>query len=336
MVVHHFLFDPNQTDNLALKEAIQSRSQPILDEMLSRGSRCLRAGRVIGNIDIKVDIGMIMRSLSQNNWIRVADFTGLCLASVDDDPNDGVRASTKVRQLAKALRSNELISEIRLVGADLSEADVRELEAALKANKAVKTFSVERTQKEVPPAPATAPITQLANVLRTNASITELRLDGSDLCPSEIEELVAALKCNAFIKTLHLFDFDFTGSAGEALVDLVHQLDVDSGSRRHASAIEALAVTVSDDCDMEDFPSAALFAALKCNSTLTSIGLDNFCDSGASAVLIDALEHNPRILSVNIDGDDYEDSDEIAASIDRILRARFLASRSSADDSNSR
>jgi hypothetical protein len=331
-----FYWPRKQADNVIMREAIQSHSLSTLVDLLSRGSHLLCAARVLGDTDITRDFGIIMQALSQSTWIRVADFTGVCLGSVDKDRGDNARASFEVRQLAKTLRSSQLIAEIRLVGADLNEADVQELEAALKANKSVKTFSVESGPKAETPVPIIAPITHLANVLRTNASISELRLDGSDLSPAEVEELVAALKRNSCINSLRLHKFDLSGRAGEALVDLVHQLDVDSGSRRHASVIETLAVTVSDDCDVEHFWSPALCAALKSNATLTSIDLGTCFDSSASAALIDALEHNPRIFSVRIDADVFEDSQKIASSIDQILRARFLASRASADDPNSR
>ena len=162
-------------------------------------------------------------------------------------------------------------------------------------------------------------------MLRANTSITELHLPGSALTPAEVHELVAALKCNASIKTLNLVDFDVSGVAGEALMDLLRQAD---GS---ASAIETLTLQGDAKRGSGRLPLKALCAALGCNSTLTSIDLqvEGF-DIDVSAELAEALEHNPRIASCKISASAFEGFAKIAASVDRILKARFVASRAAA------
>ena len=176
-------------------------------------------------------------------------------------------------------------------------------------------------------AQSSAEMTQLANMLRCNMSITEFHLSGTEMTPAEVQEIVAALKCNASIKTLNLCDFDVSGVAGEAVMGLLHQVD-DSGNRRHASAIETLTLHDDEKRGSGRLPLKALCAALRCNTTLTSIdlGIKGF-DSDVSAELADALEHNQRVTSCKISASAFEGSAEIAASVDRIFKARFVASR---------
>ena len=54
-------------------------------------------------------------------------------------------------------------------------------------------------QERAKSAASAALVTQLTSMLRANTSITELHLSGSELTPDEVQELVAALKCNASI-----------------------------------------------------------------------------------------------------------------------------------------
>jgi hypothetical protein len=217
-----------------------------------------------------------MSALSQNDWIRVVDFTGVLLAA---DRADG----------AQVTRAQERIAKL-------------------------------------------APILQLAGVLRSNTVIAELSLECTGFSSTEVRELVAALKCNSSIKTLYLLQLDVSGNAGEAVVDLLHQTDAGAVSNcRHASAIETFTLNLSENSSIDDFPCAALCTALKFNATLTSIDLGTCFKSDASADLVDALEHNQRIANLKIDAKVFQGSPWIASSIDRILRARFLASRVEVD-----
>ena len=171
----------------------------------------------------------------------------------------------------------------------------------------------------------------LTSMLRSNTSITELHLRGSAMSLDEVRELVAALQCNATIETLHLIDFDVSEATGEALMDLLRQVD-DSGARRHSSVVKSITFRAAGGEDAGQgtglLPLTALCAALRCNTTLTSIDLQTYgFDSDVSAELVDALEHNQNVTSFNISKNVFDGFDDIAASIDRVLKARLLASR---------
>ena len=112
-------------------------------------------------------------------------------------------------------------------------------------------------------------------------------------------------------------------------MDLLHQVDDDDvADRRHASAIETLSLhDDGGDRGSGCMPLKALCAALRCNTTLTSIDLQiEALDSDETAELVDAVEHNPRIISCKVSvGAFDEGSDVFAAAIDRIIKARFVA-----------
>jgi hypothetical protein len=178
----------------------------------------------------------------------------------------------------------------------------------------------------------------LTSMLRSNTSITELHLPGLQMSFDEVREVVSALQYNSSIETLHLIDFDVSEAAGDVLMDLLRQVD-DSCVRRHSSVIKSITFRGvgggGGDGGGEQagqgtglVPLTALCAALRCNTTLTSIDLQTYgFDSDVSAELVDALEHNQHITSFKISKDVFEGFDDIAASIDRILKARLLASR---------
>jgi hypothetical protein len=318
-----------QADHADLKKAVKSHAQPTIIDMLSRGSRCLRAREIIhfGGDDVKyprmvgpghfdrirkdhlnmlVGRGMIFSALSQNTWIRAVDLTGVSLGSGDDD--EPFEHEIEAQDLVEAAVSN----------------------------------GIGRNSMG-PSVASTAPIMQLATILRSNTSITELSVDGFDFSSADLHEFMAALKCNASIKSLHLLDFKFhereSGCAGPALVDLLRQFDDNAGlHRRHASAIEALEVTaVAYSSGTDNFRSKELCTALKCNATLTSVDLGDCFLSNGLANLVDALEHNPRIVRFKINPEILKQSArnaKLALAVDRILKPRFLASRPVADASN--
>ncbi len=184
---------------------------------------------------------------------------------------------------------------------------------------------------EEPFASDTPPIEQLNHILRSNTSITELRLQTLEFTAAEFRELVVALKCNAAIKKLVLHGRrGVSDGVGEALVDLLHQVD-DAGHRRHASVIESVILkrlegtgrTADDTTNGRGFPSKAFCEALKCNETLTSIDMGEYFPGGAFTELLGAIEHNPRIVSVEFSKANIDEDDAAAAeSIERILKAR--------------
>lgn len=162
------------------------------------------------------------------------------------------------------------------------------------------------------------PLKQLNDILRSNTSIIELRLQTSEFTAAEFRELVEALKCNATIKKLVLHGrCDESDGVGEALVDLLHQVD-GAGHRRHASVIESVILRGMEGTENKH----GFCAALACNETLTSIELGNYFESDALVELLDAIERNPRIVSVEFDADHFEDDEEIVEAIERILQTR--------------
>ena len=183
-------------------------------------------------------------------------------------------------------------------------------------------------EPEEPFVSVTPPIKQLNDILRSNTSITELRLQILEFTAAEFRELVEALKCNAAITKLVLQHGrrGVSDGVGEALVDLLRQFD-DAGHRRHASVIESVILkrtkgSAADTTNEHGFPSEAFCAALKCNETLTSIDMGEYFQDDAIAVLLDAIEHNPRIVSVAYNADIDEDDEDAVESIERILKAR--------------
>jgi hypothetical protein len=167
------------------------------------------------------------------------------------------------------------------------------------------------------------PLKQLNDILRSNTSIIELRLQTSEFTAAEFRELVDALKCNATIKKLVLHGrCDESDGVGEALVDLLHQVD-GAGHRRHASVIESVVLKgMKGTENKHGLPSTAFCAALASNETLTSIEMGDYFESGALVELLDAIEHNPRIMRVEFDADISDDDEDIIEAIERILKAR--------------
>ena len=168
----------------------------------------------------------------------------------------------------------------------------------------------------------------LDNILRSNTSITELRLQTSDFTADDFQELVDALKCNATITKLVLQHgrCDISDGFGQALVDLLRQVD-DAGHRRHASVIESVVLkrmkgSAADTTNEHDFPSEAFCTALKNNETLTSIDMGEYFRGGSFVELLDATEQNPLIVSVEYNADIREDDEGASETIQRILKAR--------------
>jgi hypothetical protein len=263
-----------------------SESQLPVDEMFSQGSRCLSAGRIVQHLGYSS--GRVTPILHDNGKTRQA-------ASID--------------VMMRSLMHNNWIRIVDFSGIDLGSARASEQ------------------------TPASAPINLLASMLRSNTSITELRLNILEFNRAEFRQLRAALECNATIKTLAFhgkrshesvkYGNEFDG----VLMGLLRQVDRD-GQRCHVSVIES--VILKDVSCKDGFSTRELGAALKSNETLTSIDLGEHSyfpwPRNPFTEILDAIEHNPRIIRFVHNKENFADDDEEGPEttkiMDRILKAR--------------
>ena len=152
-----------------------------------------------------VGAGMLAEELRSNTTLRSVRLNGSQITDVG------------AGQLADALRTNASVEVLDLGDNSIGEAGATQLADALRTNTSVEVLNLDENSI------GEAGATQLAGALRANTSVKKLGLAGNSIGDAGATQLAEALRTNTALEGLHLVGNPMSGTALQAVFDIVDQ-----------------------------------------------------------------------------------------------------------------
>ncbi|GMF18823.1 unnamed protein product [Phytophthora lilii] len=254
---------------------------------------------------------MSTRSISDSDFVRLASAIAGNSQLQELYLSGHQVGALGLEAFADCLAKNSTLKHLSLGSESLGDEAVKTLSAGLARNgqSALESWDLEFKSLGVEGASA------IAELLRTNTSLTTLTLSRNQIGDAGVEKLAAGLSENAgaTLKELHVTDVGISGAGLDALAPLLAtescsletlQLSFNALDKATSKFFGALATNKSvkklqlKECKLTDEHVAAFAAALKQNTTLVEIDMsDNDLTQAACASLAEGLREN-KVLKV--------------------------------------